>query len=148
MMDIPIQRLQYLCDTIPLLLETIPEGEFSYKQMPSKWSKKEILGHLIDSATNNHHRIIRVQFEDSPPIFYDQDLWNNASRYNQVNTMRLITFWKNYNLHLIEIIKLLPKEFLMRECNIGENVNVTLKFIIEDYIIHLEHHLRQILDYE
>ena len=75
-----VDRLQYLCDAIPSLIKQIPEQEFSHKSAPGKWSKKEILGHLIDSATNNHQRFVRAQFEDTPFIIYDQDNWNAASR--------------------------------------------------------------------
>ena len=63
-----IKRLQYLCEEIPVLLSIIPEQDFTHKSAPEKWSKKEILGHLIDSATNNHQRFIRAQFENVPSI--------------------------------------------------------------------------------
>lgn len=88
-----IQRLQYLCDTIPPLLLKIPEGDFTNKPQAGKWSKKEILGHLIDSATNNHQRFIRAQFENVPVISYDQNNWNACSRYNQVDSKQLVSFW-------------------------------------------------------
>ncbi|MGQ0827780.1 MAG: hypothetical protein ACT4ON_05245 [Bacteroidota bacterium] len=81
----PLNRLQHLCDTIPGLLSKIPENDFTNKPRPGKWSKKEILGHLIDSATNNHQRFVRAQFENIPQISYDQNNWNACSRYNQIN---------------------------------------------------------------
>src|SRR6185437_595711 len=88
-----IQRLQFLCDTIPGLLRQIPEDEFSHKPAPAKWSKKEIVGHLIDSATNNHQRFVRGQFENTPFIVYDQDNWNSCSRYQQMDSAHVISFW-------------------------------------------------------
>lgn len=72
MMSISVQRLQYLIDIIPEKLAGINEREFGLKPAVTKWSKKEMLGHLIDSATNNHQRFIRVQYENAPVIVYDQ----------------------------------------------------------------------------
>mgnify|MGYP003597480034 CR=1 FL=1 len=62
MIEDSIQRLEYLIDKIPDMIVKISDSEFSHKPMPNKWSKKEILGHLIDSASNNHHRFIRSQY--------------------------------------------------------------------------------------
>lgn len=142
-----IDRLQYLCNTIPELLLAIPERDFSLKPFPNKWSKKEILGHLIDSAANNHQRFIRVQFEEIPFIKYDQDNWNSSSRYQKMTQEHVIAFWKMYNQHLIEVAKRIPSELLTRECNSGNENNVTLQWLINDYVTHQEHHLRQIVDY-
>jgi hypothetical protein len=66
-----LHRLHYLCRIIPPLLLVIDEQTFSHKPAPGKWSKKEIPGHLVDSANNNHQRFLRAQFEDVPAIFYD-----------------------------------------------------------------------------
>jgi hypothetical protein len=143
----PISRLHYLCDTIPALLSTIPEEEFIYKPAPHKWSKKEILGHLIDSASNNHQRFVRVQFENIPSISYDPDLWNNHGYYNQLDSKSLISFWENYNRHLAILAEHIPTGLLKRECNTGGAVPVTLEWLIQDYVVHLEHHLKEIISY-
>jgi hypothetical protein len=148
MTEKPIQRLQYLCTTIPPLLSKIKEDNFSSKPSSDKWSKKEILGHLIDSATNNHQRFVRVQFEHVPTISYDQIKWNSHTHYNQIDSKHLISFWAAYNLHLVELIKLIPKDNLTRECNIGRDTPVTLQWLIDDYVRHLEHHLKQIVEYK
>jgi hypothetical protein len=66
------EYILYLCDSVPQQIKAIDEVEFSRKVSPDKWSKKEILGHLIDSATNNHQRFVRAQFE-TPQIYYEQD---------------------------------------------------------------------------
>ncbi len=142
-----INRLQYLCEIIPPLLTAIPEKDFSFKPSPIKWSKKEILGHLIDSATNNHQRFVRIQFENVPNITYNQDNWNNHSYHNQVDSEHLIKFWELYNRHLVELIKLIPKENLMRQSKTDDEKIVTLEWLIEDYVHHLEHHLKQIVNY-
>ena len=147
MLQKTINRLQYLCEIIPPLLIEIPEKDFSFKPSETKWSKKQILGHLIDSATNNHQRFVRVQFEDVPSITYNQDNWNNHSYHNQVDSKYLIKFWELYNLHLAELIKLIPGKNFVRECNVGKEQNVTLQWLVEDYVRHLEHHLRQLVNY-
>ena len=143
-----INRLKYLCDVIPNLLMPISAQEFSAKPSETKWSKKEILGHLIDSATNNHQRFVRTQFESLPFITYNQDNWVKYSYHHQMDSKHLINFWLMYNLHLFELLNRIPDENLKKECNIGKEKNVTLEWLIEDYIRHLEHHLKQLVNYE
>ena len=147
MIEKTIKSLKFLCEKIPPLLDEIPEEEFSKKQAPEKWSKKEILGHLIDSATNNHQRIIRVQFEEKPHIAYNQDEWNRTSRYNEMDKSHLIRFWTLYNRHLIELLSRIPDKDLEKELVIHEPRSVTIGFVINDYIVHLEHHLHQLVQY-
>jgi hypothetical protein len=142
-----IDRLKHLCKTIPSLILQIPEADFKAKPRPDKWSKQEILGHLIDSATNNHQRFIRVQFEDMPFIKYDQDQWVAMSHYNELPMEEVLEFWKRYNLHLVEIMKRIPHESLSRFCNTGGENPVTLEFLVNDYVVHMEHHLKEIVQY-
>jgi hypothetical protein len=87
-----VERLRFLCDIIPDLLNQIDNNVFSDKEQNNKWSKKEILGHLIDSATNNHQRFVRAQFETNPEIVYDQENWNLFSYYQQMDSRDLIGF--------------------------------------------------------
>ncbi len=141
------ERLQYLCDTIPALISHISEQEFSHKLSANKWSKKQILGHLIDSAANNHQRFVRVQFEETPFIVYDQDNWNACSRYQDMEPAHVIAFWEAYNRHLLEVLKRIPAESLSRTCKTNEAEPVTLLWLVEDYVKHLEYHLRQIVEY-
>ena len=143
-----IERFENLCNTVPTLLSDISEAAFNLKPAQEKWSKKEILGHLIDSATNNHHRLIRAQFENVPIISYDQNKWNKFSYYQQIQANQLIRFWTSYNLQLLELFKLIPANLLKRECNTGGANNVTIEWIFNDYVSHLEHHLGQILKSE
>jgi hypothetical protein len=146
MIENSIKKLQYLCEIVPELLLKIDEKTFSKKTTPEKWSKKQVLGHLIDSATNNHQRYVRAQFEEVPSIQYDQNKWNECNFYQEIDSKQIINFWKVYNLQLVEIIKRIPKENLNKQINVG-NVLFTLEFIISDYVAHLEHHLKQIITY-
>lgn len=142
-----IARLLHLCDTIPSILRAIDEHSFSQKPFPDKWSKKEILGHLIDSATNNHQRFIRGQFQDLPFIVYDQVQWNEKSQYQQMQAEQIISFWEAYNRHLVALLQLIPAENMMKKVDRGEEEPRTLQYILEDYVDHMEHHLRQIIQY-
>ena len=142
-----LRRLQYICDITPGLLAEIDEESFSLKPGIDKWSKKDILGHLIDSATNNHHRWVRAQFETSPSISYDQNKWNEFSHYNSIESMQLVKFWTLYNLQIFNLIKFIPENNLQRLYNTGDKL-VTLEWLFNDYLDHLEHHLHQIIDYQ
>ena len=141
-----VDRLENLCKSMPTLLHIISDDEFNYKQTPDKWSKKQILGHLIDSATNNHQRFIRSQFEYVPIISYDQNKWNVFNYYQQMKVGQLIIFWASYNLQLLALYKLIPSANLKNECNTGEQNNVTIEWLFNDYVSHLEHHLQKILE--
>ena len=141
-----IYRLEYLCNTISALLKNIDNHTFSEKIEPDKWSKKEIIGHLIDSATNNHQRFVRGQFEDRPRIVYDQNNWNKYNFYQQIDKQQIIDFWTVYNRQLLELIKQIPNENLQLECFVGDKL-LTLDFLVNDYVEHLEHHLKQVISY-
>ena len=142
-----INRLDTLINIIPHLLLNMDESDLTLKTSPEKWSKKEILGHLIDSATNNHQRFIRGQYEDVPTIFYDQNQWNKLSHYHEMSTKQIISFWTMYNKHLLHIIKHIPNDNLQKKCRAFDGNTYTLEFLINDYVVHLEHHLRQVVRY-
>ena len=142
-----ITRLDYLCRIIPPLIFKLKEVDFSHNSSPGKWSKKETLGHLIDSATNNHHRFVRAQFEDKPLITYYADDWVSASRYQTMPLGHMVSFWLLYNHHIAEIVKQLPEDILKRECNSGDESPRTLAWLFDDYVVHQEHHLKEMVEY-
>lgn len=138
------EKIEHLCHTLPPLWQEMDEVLFSTRPAPSKWSKKEIIGHLIDSAANNHQRFVRGQFEDRPNIYYNQNLWNECNFYSDLNREGIIELWRAYNLHLASVIKRIPEETLNNIMDRGDEKGVTLGFVIEDYLDHLAHHLNQI----
>lgn len=146
MIEKAISRLSYIIEKVPSILIEIGEEKMSIKPFPNKWSKKEIIGHLIDSATNNHQRFVRGQFETIPEIRYDQNKWNEYGFYHLIDSKQIISFWTIYNKQLIEIIKRIPTENLKRQIKVGENI-LTIEFLITDYVEHLEHHLKQVTNY-
>ena len=145
MLKLSIQRLNYLIQTMPPLLAKIPLSEYEYKPYPDKWSKKEILGHLLDSATNNHHRFVRTQYEENFRITYDQIPLTQGNFYQSLPLDHLIRFWTIYNQHLLEIMSRVSADKLLRTCDSGDPELRTLEWLMVDYVNHLEHHLRQLV---
>ena len=146
MIENALNRLKYILDTVPKILTEIGEGKMSIKPLPNKWSKKEIIGHLIDSATNNHQRFVRGQFEHNPEIRYDQNKWNEFSFYQEIDSNQIIAFWTIYNIQLLEIISRISVDNLKKQVKVGDDL-LTIEFLIVDYVEHLEHHLKQVIEY-
>lgn len=138
----------------------ISDEESSVKKSPTKWSKKEILGHLIDSAGINQNRFLIAVFKDNL-IFetYNQDEWVKLHQYNNQNWGNLIQLWKLLNLQIAEVVQNIQVEkklantvihnfdkicFIIVESNQESN----LDYLINDYITHMEHHLKQIFEYD
>lgn len=142
-----IERFTYVLDTLPTILRAIPDEEFAQRPAPGKWSKKEELGHLIDSAANNHQRFVRIPHEDMPLPGYEQDEWVKHNYYQNAQTGNLVQLWEAYNRHLLFIISHIPEGELSRTATVKGN-RVTLGFLIEDYLAHMEHHLHRIADYQ
>ncbi|MGC3947273.1 MAG: DinB family protein [Chryseolinea sp.] len=128
-------------------LQEVDEEIFSVKPNPTKWSKKEILGHLIDSAQNNLRRFITAQYEVEPPhIVYNQDFWVSANHYNQTRLQDLILLWKLLNERIAVVLESMSPACMGKLCNTGKDTHVLLplSFLATDYINHAKHHLRQI----
>ena len=127
-------------------LQALPEKEMSYKPNPAKWSKKEIIGHLVDSAQTNIRRFVVAQYEDNPSFRYDQDKWVVISGYQQANTAELINLWYLLNKHFASIIKNTVPAMAERTSTTSE-VH-TIEWLAVDYIKHLRHHVHQVLELE
>jgi hypothetical protein len=129
-------------------LSRITEAEVACRPAPEQWSKKEILGHLIDSAANNHQRFVRavVHAADRFPA-YDQEAWVRIQRYNETPWSRLVAFWTAYNMHLVHVIEGIPREAESCACHIGKPEPVPLGDVVRDYLCHLRHHLKDIVDH-
>ena len=128
------------------LLEAIPESKASIKPQPNKWSPKEIIGHLIDSASNNHQRFVRAALQRELTFpGYDQEALVALVKPNDANWGLLVRFWEGYNRYLAHVIANLPESAGEISCAIGQNTPASLRFIAEDYVAHLKHHLNQIV---
>ena len=119
----------------------------SHKPNPKKWSRKEILGHLIDSASNNHQRFVRLQIDNEIELpKYKQDEWVAVQRWQQKNWEEIIALWKLYNQHILHIFQHIDESKLFNTVTLGDEEDeiYTLQFLIDDYVDHMEHHLKQI----
>jgi hypothetical protein len=126
-------------------LQAVSEGDAAVKT-PGTWSHKEELGHLIDSASNNHLRFVRAALEpEFHGLPYDQNGSVALHGYQQLSWAELLEFWRRYNLLLVQVIGRIPEEKLNTPCRVGESELVTLQFLIVDYVAHMQHHLDHIL---
>jgi hypothetical protein len=128
-----------------LRFNDLDEAKASQKSQPETWSPKEILGHLIDSAANNHLRFVRAQYLKTVILpSYEQKEWVQIQQYRLRPWNDLLVLWKTYNFHLAHILDHMPAECLQASCTIGLGEPVTIGYVVVDYLGHLQHHLRQI----
>jgi hypothetical protein len=109
------------------------------------WSVKEILGHLIDSASNNHQRFVRAQLSAELTIpDYEQNRWVSSQDYQSRPWGELIDLWVHYNHHLAHVIRRIPDAAAGVPCRLGKNEPITLTALVQHYLGHVRHHLEQI----
>ncbi len=136
------ERMAGLLESAPLRLANISDADAARREKPGRWSKKEILGHLIDSASNNHQRFVRALI--SPQLEfpeYQQEPWVAVQSYATERWPDLVNLWLVFNRHLLHIIQAVPEASLSRPCVIGGADAMTLSALIDGYVDHLEHHL-------
>ncbi len=139
-------------------LDDIGDQDFNLKVSEEKWSKKEVLGHLIDSAINNHRRFI-VATTKNDLIFdgYDQDLWVRMNNYQSRDVEDIIETWSSMNFNIFVLLEGLTDEQLHRTTTehrfhkmamrpVAYEASSSLGFLIEDYLYHMEYHLSAIID--
>jgi len=127
-------------------LVAIDEERASTPRADGKWSRKQVMGHLVDSAFNNHQRFVRAQLSSSLSFpGYTQDSWVTAQAYQDRSWADILRLWVEVNRHLAHVIARISRGALVTPCSIGEGAPVTLRFVMEDYLRHLHHHLAQVL---
>ena len=143
-----IQELQEIIDLFSQKISAIPEAEFSIKHASNKWSKKEVLGHLTDSAQNNLRRFICGQYETTPPkIVYEQDFWVRANDYQGKRSSDVILLWRLVNEQVCSVLRTMPADNYSQSCDTGKQEEQlhSLQWLAEDYVKHMKHHLNQII---
>ncbi len=123
------------------------EEDLKHKTSANSWSKQEILGHLIDSGTHNLQRFLEIQFASKPYQIrkYNQDELVKHNAYNEADPMELLSFWLSINERIIQVISKQEKEVYDYQIQLVGGEFSDFRFLFTDYVIHLEHHVRQIL---
>lgn len=132
---------------LPLLRAVSEERAAEARPKPGAWTRKQELGHLIDSASNNHGRFVRAALDGSyTGPTYVPDGWVALHDYQGMAWMEIVELWYQYNRLLARVIGRIPEERLEAECAVGSNAPVSLGFLIDDYILHMLHHTDHVLD--
>ncbi|HXH90659.1 MAG TPA: DinB family protein [Thermoanaerobaculia bacterium] len=153
---LPEERLRAAIASASPHLVAISDADAAKPTAPGKWSPKQIIGHLIDSASNNHQRFVRANFTDDL-IFpgYDQEKWVSLGRYADAPWESLLSLWREFNLQIARVMEATPAD--VRDVPrarhnlhqlawraVPENESATLEYFMSDYVDHLKHHLGQI----
>src|SRR5882757_2293218 len=152
----PHERLRAaIAEAFPRL-SAISDSDAATPPASGKWSPKEVIGHLIDSASNNHQRFVRANFTDDL-LFpgYDQEKWVALGHYFEAPWSSLITLWREFNLQIARVMEATPDSVRdqprtrhnlhqLAWHSVPEDQPATLGYFMSDYVDHLEHHLRQI----
>src|SRR4030095_564519 len=149
-----LNRFNFLIGEVPQKIKNLPEKDLSSKPAPDKWSKKAILGHLCDSAVNSLSRFVRAQIEPEPfkLVSYAQDDWVRLNHWQEASIEEVLNFWTTLNKKIIQVISKIPEEKLGIMCDVGDAAfnpdgeNKSLLWLIDDYVLHMEYHLRQIIN--
>jgi len=124
---------------------TLTDEKAARTPKPGSWSPKQELGHLVDSAANNHIRVVVASIEGAwEGTTYTQDRWVEAHGYQDLPWLEIVELWYLYNQLLAHLVARIPEERMENQCVVGSSA-VTLRFLIEDYVLHMQHHLDHVL---
>jgi len=148
-------ELRHIVESATETLRTMPEPR-TVSALDGQWSARQILGHLIDSAANNHQRFVRAQFTDDLVLpGYDQEQWIKVQHYADEPWPALVELWRSYNLHLAHVIAHIRDDVLTRPRHphtldkiawqiVPADQPATLEYLVRDYLGHLHDHLQQV----
>lgn len=146
--SISIAKLQTYLKQVPLALQALTDEEWASKR-PDKWSRKEMVGHLIDSALNNLKRFTDAQASDSAYVVqrYEQDHLVRVNQYQVLPVAHLLSLWTNLNQQILYVVSAIPETMLAHPVILDpvHESSLTLGWLIDDYVRHLEHHLLTLL---
>jgi hypothetical protein len=141
------QQLSYLVNRATTIFNAYEKDQWLGSRGDGKWTRLEILGHLIDSAANNHQRFVRALAHPSLTWpGYDQVAHVAVQRYQSASPSVCVALWSAYNLHLSHVIQDIGYEKSNTICSIDQAPAMTLSDLVLDYVAHLEHHLKQLID--
>ncbi|MDB5090590.1 MAG: hypothetical protein JWR09_4584 [Mucilaginibacter sp.] len=143
-----IDTINKLTDTIDDLLNAdIDAIDWAHKPSSEKWSKKQIIGHLIDSAQINLQRFVRCTYEENFKLTYEQVEWVDAQHYQAANVDELLGLWKLLNLQIVRVLANYPTERLQAQCDSSKTTTSlhSVEWLAADYVVHMRHHLKQVI---
>jgi hypothetical protein len=141
-----LQQLEKHIQEVPEQFKQLPAESILEKPAPGKWSKQEILGHLIDSAINNLKRFTDIQYFPQPytVMRYNQDELVVINHYQQLPLAHLLQLWSILNKQVLYVAGNIPAEKLAYAIITTSGESKTLKWLAIDYVEHMEHHLKQV----
>ena len=141
-----VDRLTAHLSKIPARYHQFSEEELLRRPAPNKWSKKEILGHLCDSALNNLKRFEDIQCLSQPytVVGYKQDALMAINRYQELPLDHVLQLWKTLNQQIVYVISTIPADKLPYTVLLASGESYTLEWLVEDYIEHMDHHWKQV----
>ncbi|HYG52367.1 MAG TPA: DinB family protein [Flavobacteriales bacterium] len=141
-----ILKLEKILYEVPAKLRGMTHEFAEKRPAPGKWSRKEIMGHLIDSAFNNIQRFVRMQLSKHQDLLqYEQNGWVAVQNYQDMDWNRIVDLWQDLNRHIVHIWKNMDPSALSNTGTFPDYGTQTLQFIIDDYVVHMEHHLKAVL---
>ena len=137
-----IKEFRNIIEAFNKTLQQVPDKYTTIRLAEDKWSLKEIAGHLIDSAANNHQRFVRLQ-EGNLISFpgYNQESWIQIQKYNEFDWYELIEFWKLYNILLVHIIEEMDQATL-NNIFVLDGEKLRLDWLVNDYFEHMKWHIK------
>ena len=140
-----VEQLRKLIQVVPGRLAALAKEKVESKPDSARWSPKEELGHLLDSAVNNHQRIVRAQMEDKLMLpGYEQNKWVAIHGYHERDWQELISLWHAINRQLLRAAESVHGAAWSHTLRVGSSEPMTLEFVFDDYVAHMVHHLQHI----
>ncbi len=138
-------EIRHLVSHFEPLMRELRDEEIRERPRPKKWARKEVLGHLIDSACNNQQKFVRMMQQPSLQFpGYTQDDWVDLQQWAAADWAEMVDLWAAYNRHIAYLIEHVKPDYLAHEIRIEGAGPFTLEFIMPDYVEHMKHHLKQV----
>ena len=138
------ERLRQVVALAEPKLRGITEEAAAKPALKGGWSAKQVIGHLIDSAANNHQRFVRASLDGAyAGPGYAQDDWVNLEDYQRQKWADILILWSAYNRHLAHLLTQIPDDKAGLSCKVGSS-EYTLGYVINDYVDHMVGHLKQV----
>ena len=144
-MDTPAEQIALIVEDFLIALVTT-DIDWNAKSSPDRWSAKEVIGHLVDSASNNLHRFIRCTYEQNFKLVYAQNKWVTAQDHQHAKIEDLLSIWRMLNKQISRVLNNYSADTWQNTCDTGKDmINlVTVEDLVTDYVHHLSHHLKTI----